>query len=145
MRRVLFDTTVFVYAQGRAHPYMSACRRIVEDIRSGAIEGEASVDLVQEFAHVALRQMPRRDEALALVREVSEMCALHDFNVTDLPLVMTLLDTHPQLGARDAVFAATALNRGIEAILSADRDFDGIPGLERIDPADEAAVATLRR
>ncbi len=45
--------------------------------------------------------------------------------------------------ARDAVFAALALNRGIDAILATDRAFDGIEGLERIDPADEQTVSTL--
>jgi predicted nucleic acid-binding protein len=45
---------------------------------------------------------------------------------------------------RDAIFAAQALNRDIDAILSPDTDFDGIPGLERIDPADAKAVAALR-
>lgn len=45
--------------------------------------------------------------------------------------------------ARDAFFAAVAVNRGIGAILSPDRDFDGLTALQRIDPADDAAVATL--
>lgn len=45
---------------------------------------------------------------------------------------------------RDAIFAAQALNRGIDAILSPDQDFDGIVGLERIDPTDANAVAMLR-
>jgi hypothetical protein len=36
-----------------------------------------------------------------------------------------------------------ALSRNIDAILSPDRDFDDIPGLRRIDPADTAAPATL--
>jgi len=45
---------------------------------------------------------------------------------------------------RDAIFAAQALNHGIDAILSTDRDFDDVPGLERVDPADAAVVAKLR-
>jgi hypothetical protein len=45
----------------------------------------------------------------------------------------------PPLDARDAVFAALALNRGIDAILTTDRAFDGIADLERIDPTDEQA------
>ena len=44
---------------------------------------------------------------------------------------------------RDAIFAAQALNREIDAILSPDRGFDGIDGLQRIDPADVEAVASL--
>ena len=54
-----------------------------------------------------------------------------------------LFENHDGLDARDAVFAALAINRGIDAILATDRAFDGIDGLERIDPADERAVATL--
>jgi predicted nucleic acid-binding protein len=49
----------------------------------------------------------------------------------------------PGLDVADAVSAATALNRGIGAILSADRDFDAVPELERIDPADARAVEAL--
>lgn len=54
-----------------------------------------------------------------------------------------LFETHTDLDARDAVFAALALNRGIDAILATDRAFDGIDGLERIDPTDERALAAL--
>jgi predicted nucleic acid-binding protein len=45
-----------------------------------------------------------------------------------------LLSAHPQLGVRDAVHAATALHNDIERILTADRVFDGIPGITRVDP-----------
>lgn len=50
---------------------------------------------------------------------------------------------HDELNARDAVFAALAVNRGIDAILTTDRAFEGIDDLERIDPTDQRAVATL--
>lgn len=56
---------------------------------------------------------------------------------------LVLFETNSRLDARDAVFAAVALNRGIDAILATDRAFDEVRGLERIDPADERAVATL--
>lgn len=58
-------------------------------------------------------------------------------------LALDLLVDHGRLRTADAVTAATALNRGIPAVLSADRDFDGIAGVERVDPADEHAVAVL--
>ncbi len=53
------------------------------------------------------------------------------------------LRPHPDLDARDAAFAALALNRGIDAILSTDKVFDEIEGLERVDPNDDRALATL--
>ena len=54
-----------------------------------------------------------------------------------------LFEDHDHLDARDAVFAALAINRGIDAILATDRAFEGIKGLERVDPTDERALATL--
>jgi predicted nucleic acid-binding protein len=54
-----------------------------------------------------------------------------------------LFEAHSGLDGRDAVFAALALNRGIDAILATDRAFDEVDGLERIDPADQQAVAAL--
>jgi hypothetical protein len=56
----------------------------------------------------------------------------------------TLPARHLDLHVRNAVFAgALSINRGIDAILATDRAFDGIDGLERINPTDQQAVATL--
>jgi len=68
---------------------------------------------------------------------------LHDVEGRDIELMLDLLARHERLGARDAVFAATALNRGIETIVTPDCDFDALPGLERIDPADTARIDEL--
>jgi len=44
-----------------------------------------------------------------------------------------------RLSARDALHAATALNRGVPTIVSPDEAFDDVPQLERIDPLRAAA------
>jgi predicted nucleic acid-binding protein len=69
---------------------------------------------------------------------------LHVVEAHDIERAMDLWSEHERLDMRDAIFAAQALNREIDAILSPDRGFDGIAGLERVDPADTNAVATLR-
>lgn len=43
---------------------------------------------------------------------------------------------HLQLSARDALHAATFLNRGIGEIVSVDSSFDAVPGMRRIAPAE---------
>ena len=48
-----------------------------------------------------------------------------------------------KLGANDRVHAATCLRYGIETIVSADRAFDAVEGLERIDPLDADALSDL--
>jgi len=68
---------------------------------------------------------------------------VHEVTREDALQGLDLFRAHEGLDARDAVFAAVALRRGIEAILTSDRAFDAIPGLERVDPADVASVSAL--
>lgn len=143
MTRVLLDTNVFVYALGGPSPYREPCRRIVEHLATGEIEGEVSVDLVQELLHQRARRVRDRQAAIEAARHVAMLVALHDVTAAELTRALVLLQRHAQLGARDAMFAAVALNRGLGAIVTADRGFDGIPGLRRVDPLDTAAVAAL--
>lgn len=143
MRRFLYDTTIFIYALGALHEYREPCRKIVRRAALGELSGEASVDLVQELVHYRFRRTGARDDAVRNGKQAAALCRLHEFAPTDLPLALDLFRSNVRLTARDAFFAALALGRGINAILTVDRDFDDIPGLERIDPADTTAVDAL--
>ncbi len=113
MRRFLFDTSIFIYALGGEHLYKEPCREIV------------------------------RKAAAEAARNVAKLAWWHPVEPNDIQRGIDLFEIHPNLDARDAVFAALAINRGIDTILSTDRAFDGINELKRIDPADEQAVARL--
>lgn len=143
MRRFLFDTGVFIYALGREHPYREPCRAILREVQERRLAAEASVELIHELAYVRLRQVGRRTDAARSAHAVRRSFALHTVEPNDMKRALDLWSEHERLDVRDAIFAAQALNRGIDAILSPDTDFDGISGLERIDPADANAIATL--
>ncbi|MEX2448808.1 MAG: PIN domain-containing protein [Solirubrobacterales bacterium] len=98
---------------------------------------------MQELAHQRLRRTRSRAQAAEAARMAARVCKLHSLEPGDVRRGVDLFETDHNLDARDAVFAALALNRGIDAILATDRTFDGIDGLERIDPADEKGVAAL--
>ncbi|HEY7830248.1 MAG TPA: type II toxin-antitoxin system VapC family toxin [Solirubrobacteraceae bacterium] len=144
MRRFLFDTAVFVYALGVEHRYREPCRAILREVQGGRVAAEASIELIHEFAYVHLRRAKDRADVVSAARTIARILSLHTVEPRDMERALDLWSEHKQLDVRDSIFAAQALNRGIEAILSPDRDFDGIPGLQRIDPADVEAVATLR-
>jgi predicted nucleic acid-binding protein len=74
---------------------------------------------------------------------VARLCRLDELTEADALLALDLFERYERLSARDAVFAAFALNRDIDTILSVDADLDGIEGLTRVDPADRAAVEAL--
>lgn len=143
MRRFLFDTSVFIYALGGEHRYREPCRAILIEMRGGRLAGEISIELAHEFAYVRCRRGIARSSAAESVRDIVDMCPSHTVGRSDIERALDLWCAHEPLDMRDAIFAAQALNREIDAILSSDRGFDGIDGLERIDPADADAVATL--
>ena len=84
--------------------------------------------------------MRRRGISGTEVREqaqaVAAMCLVHDLEEQDMSLALSLVATTSGLGVRDAVHAATAIRRGIPLIISPDQAFDGVTGLERVDPHD---------
>jgi uncharacterized protein len=143
VRRFLFDTGVFLYALGSEHDYREPCRAIVSAQGAGRLAGEASLELIHEFAYVRARRSAVRGHAAQSARDIAELCPLQAVRRADVTRALDLWCEHEQLDMRDAIFAAQALNHGVNAILSPDRGFDGIDGLERIDPADAAAVASL--
>ena len=143
MTRFLYDTAVFLYAIGGTHPYRDPCREILARAEESALRGEASADLIQELLHYRVRRTRDRDRAAREARDVADLCVLHDVQREDVLRALDLFAATERIGARDAVFAAVALNRGIPAILSPDRAFDEVRGLSRVDPADGSAVAAL--
>jgi predicted nucleic acid-binding protein len=142
VRRFLFDTSVFVYALGSEHRYREPCQTILREMRDGKLAGEASIELVHEFAYVRQRRLTRTDAA-RWARRIKRACPLHAVDLSDIERALDLWCAHERLDMRDAIFAAQALNRKIDAILSPDSDFDGVPDLQRIDPADTEGVASL--
>lgn len=136
MRRFLYDTAIFIYAVGSDHPYRNPCRELVELQGAGTIAGEVSVELLQELAHVRARRTNDRSLSTSFVRSVANLCVVHDLTSNDMQLALSLFEAHSELDMRDAAHAATALNRGIDAIVSPDRGFDAVKDLERIDPLD---------
>lgn len=143
--RFLYDTAIFVYAVGSGHPLREPCREVVRRAGAGELRGEASADLLQEYAHQRMRRTGDRSEALVTARAIVPLCRWHDVTLADAELGLELCGRHPRLRARDGTFAAVALRRSIPAILTPDTDFDGIDGLQRVDPGDPGSLAALAR
>lgn len=139
MSRFLVDTNVFLYARGLEHPYRRPCRRVLEAVQRGEVQLHASTELIQEYVHVVLRRgMPRAD-AVDEAEEVRRQCRVHPFDGEVLTLALGMLRHYPQLGARDAVHAATAVAVKVPQVLSADLAFDAVADVTRVDPARVAA------
>ncbi|MBA3417159.1 MAG: type II toxin-antitoxin system VapC family toxin [Geodermatophilaceae bacterium] len=137
--RYLVDTNVFLYARGPEHRYRAPCRRILTGVRDGEIQLLASVELIQEFVHVLLLRGLDRSLVMDEAGEARRQCTMQPFDGQVLTTALGLLRHYPGLGARDAVHTATAIAAGVPRVLSADRVFDDLDEVERVDPVSAAA------
>lgn len=126
------DTSVLAYAAGGTHPQREHCRQLVAAAAARRLELHASVEMVQELLFHRMRRTSHV-EAVAQARFAAGLCVLHPFDGAVLNRALELVAVSG-LGGRDAVHAASALVAGFTEIVSADRDFDAVPGLLRQDP-----------
>lgn len=134
---IVLDTTILAYAVGGQHPLRAPCRRLLAAHGEGRIDATTTVEVIQEFAHVRARRRTRSD-AVTLARHYLSAFTVLVATADDLDRGLTLFEQHPALGAFDAVLAAVALERGAEALVSADRAFASVPDLPWVDPATPA-------
>ena len=123
-----------MYAAGASHAYRDACRAILERIADGRLDAVTSIEVVQEIGHryVSIRQPD-------LARELT--MATLDLFAPVLPIthavmrrVPDLMARYPALDSRDLVHVATCIHEGITQIVSADRAYDAVSEVRRIDP-----------
>lgn len=141
MRSILIDTNVFVYALGAPHRYRDPCREVLRRQGRGELAGGVTSVVLSELVDQRLRQTGDRIEAVKRAHQVAVICRVHSTDVADAKLALEVYERVNGLDAFDALLAAVALNRGIDAVLSADRAFDGIDGLARLDPVDADFLA----
>jgi predicted nucleic acid-binding protein len=128
------DTAVLMYAGGADHPLRQPCRRILDRIADGELDGVTSVEVVQEVLHrfIAVRRpeigVEMAQQALDLFAPVLPLTHAVMRRMPDL------VRRYPTLATRDLVHVATCHEEGIQEIVSPDRGFDAVAGLHRLDP-----------
>ncbi|MDQ3609698.1 MAG: type II toxin-antitoxin system VapC family toxin [Actinomycetota bacterium] len=145
MSRVFLDANVFLYAVGAAEVERDACRRVLAMAVDGRLEGETSVEVLQEVAHVRARRLGLVDAVARCRWAMALGLRVHAVEPRDLDRALDLLEQISGGHVRDALHVATALNREAASIVSADRGLDAFPGLRRVDPMDDAAIERLAR
>jgi predicted nucleic acid-binding protein len=138
---ILIDANILMYAAGSEHPHKEPSRLYLERIARGEIEAALDAEVLQEVLHRyrAIQRWEDGRRVYDLARKILPVV----FSITPEILDSTreLLDRYPHLKARDALHAAVAMDRGVEAICSYDGDFDQIAGLTRIEPSGPSPTA----
>lgn len=106
----------------------------------GQVEGAISTSVLEEVLHVELRTTTLDLRGVAGLAYGMFTPLLP---VTDEVMKLALGLGELALGSNDRVHVATCRLNEIDVIVSADRGFDSVSGLRRVDPLDADAVAAL--
>lgn len=134
-----------MYAGGRPHPLREPCAAILRYVDGGRLDAVTSAEVIQEILHrfVALG---RRDLGAEMAAHALDLFApVLPVTHSAMRRMPELVRRYSALSARDLVHVATCAEEGVEAIISPDRGFDQVSGLERIPPEDGAALARRLR
>ena len=134
---IVLDTTVLVYAVGADHPLREPCRQIVRAIQDGRLIARTTIDVIQEFAHVRARRRGRHDASVLAHEYASLLQPLIVLDELDLKRGLDLFEEQDRLGAFDCMLAAAVTRRGAIGLVSANRAFDAVPGLQTLNPASD--------
>jgi predicted nucleic acid-binding protein len=131
------DTNIWIYAI-TAHPkYGKKCKQILEKLEKGELKAAISVQVLSEVAGVLHQQFGVKDTVEHIVAIIS-----YPLEVIDLTpdIVVRGAEYSRDYGILpyDGIHVATALNQMIKKILSADKELDKVPFIERVDPLDYA-------
>ncbi len=134
---IVLDTTVLVYAVGADHPLRGPCRQIVRAVQEARLTARTTIDVIQEFAHVRARRRGRHDASVLAHEYASLLQPLIVLDELDLKRGLDLFEEQDRLGAFDCMLAAAVTRRGAIGLVSADRAFAAVPGLQTFDPASD--------
>ena len=129
----LVDANVLIYSAVDSE-YRDPCLEILEAIATGSVDGRTSTAVLEEVWHIELSGRVGRLDGLARHTYTIFTPLLA---VTDEAVGRALALKAPGLGANDRLHAATAAVHGLDVIVTADRAFDAVRGIRRIDPLDD--------
>lgn len=131
---IFIDSNIPMYLVGADHPNKHVARRLLEraivDDEPLATDAEVLQEILHRYTAIKRRDAigPAFDALLGVVDIV------HPIELDDVVRARRLVARSDSLSARDAVHVAIMQRREIGRILTFDEGFDGIAGIERIQP-----------
>ena len=134
MPPAFLDSNVFLYAVGAEHRLREPCRAVLRRVAGGDLEAVTSVEVVKEVVHVLTRRGRAKDAHHVGRNILSAFDSVLPVTKSTMAEAIDILDGGGELPVRDAVHAATMRHAGVTEIITADRDFDRVEGVRRVDP-----------
>ena len=125
------DANIFILAAGSRSEIGEKARKFLQNLQAGRERAFTSALTFDEVVW-KVSQIRNFDDALAAGSNLIKMSNLIflDVNINIISKSLDLMRLY-KLYPRDAIHAASALNNNIYEIISEDKDFDNIRGLDR--------------
>ena len=129
---ILIDSNIPMYLVGADHPLKARARQLAEEAIAAGETLCTDAEVLQEILdrYQAIKRLDMIDPAFAAVLGIVDV--VYPIERTDVERARRILRSSPARSARDAVHIAVMQARDIGRVMSFDRGFDGIPGLERL-------------
>jgi predicted nucleic acid-binding protein len=131
---ILIDSNIFMYAAGAEHPHKAPSLAFLRRVARGELDAAVDAEVLQELLH-RYRAIGHWAEGRGVYDQARRIVGVViPITAEALDSARRLLDRHERLTARDALHAAVVEHHGLEGIVSYDRDFDAVEGLNRSEP-----------
>ena len=132
--RVFVDANIPMYAAGRDHAFKAPSAEFMRAVGRRRVDAVSDVEVLQEILH-RYRAVRRVVEGFVVFEAFATAIRLfHPVVLEDLWECRAILGQHVTVRPRDALHAAVMRRTAIRTIVSYDRHFDEIAGIDRITP-----------
>lgn len=137
MTPAFLDANVQVYMAGRPHPLKEPCRQVLILVAQHPDAFLTDAEVLQELLHRYLALRLWEPLGKRSFHSFAELMSgrTEPVHGSDVAQAGRLADEHRRLSARDLVHLAVMARLGVRRIVTADSGFDGLAGIERLDPA----------
>ena len=132
------DANVPIYAAGREHPYREPCIQVLAEVNDNPGAFVTDAEVFQEIMR-HYRRTERWEAGQVVVESFAAMMdgRMSPATIDDVLAAGLLANSRHGLSSRDLLRLAV-MRLGVPRIVTADADFDGAPGIIRLDPADDS-------
>jgi len=129
---IFVDSNIPMYLVGAPHPHKADAQRLLDRCTADRERLVTDAEVFQEILHrfVAIRRRDAIQPAFDALLTIADDVFPVDLRVVER--AKTIVLGNERLSSRDAVHLAVMQRQGVDRILSFDRGFDGVPGVERI-------------
>ena len=129
---ILVDSNIPMYLVGAPHPNKDAARRWLEEAVTANESLCSDAEVLQEILHryTAIGRLEDIDKAWEALTSIVDV--VYPIELADVDRARRIVLGTPRLSTRDAIHVAVMQGRDIGRVMSFDRGFDIVPGMERL-------------